>query len=282
MTGADERPLLAGVMGWPVKHSRSPLLFGHWFAQHGIAGAYVRLAVRGEDFEQVLRALPKAGFRGVNVTLPHKLAALTLADEATSAAQAIGAANTLIFRADGEITADNTDGYGFLENVRAGAPGWDPAGGPALVLGAGGAARAILHSLLEAGAPTVRLANRTRETAARLAQRFGSRVQVIDWASRSAACAGAGLIVNTTSLGMTGKPPLKIVLDDAPAASVVTDIVYAPLDTGLLTQARTRGLTTVDGLGMLLHQARPGFRAWFGVEGQVTQELRKAVLEGAM
>jgi shikimate dehydrogenase len=282
MTGTDERPLLAGVMGWPVKHSRSPLLFGHWFARHGIAGAYVRLAVRAEDFGQVLRALPKAGFRGVNVTLPHKLPALALCDEATPAAQAIGAANTLVFQADGRIVADNTDGYGFLENVRAGAPDWDPKAAPALVLGAGGAARAILHSLLEAGVPAIRLANRTRGKSEELAQHFGSRIQVTDWESRSAACAGAGLIVNTTSLGMTGKPPLDIALDEAPAGAVVTDIVYAPLETGILAQARARGLTAVDGLGMLLHQARPGFRAWFGADGQVTPELRKAVLEGAM
>jgi len=282
MTESDERPLLAGVMGWPVKHSRSPLLFGHWFAQHGIAGAYVRLAVREADFETVLRALPKAGFRGVNVTLPHKLPALALADEATQAARAICAANTLVFQTDGRILADNTDGYGFLENVRAGAPDWDPKAAPALVLGAGGAARAILHTLLKAGVPTVRLANRTRGKAEHLAQHFGARIQVIDWEGRSTACGGAGLIVNTTSLGMTGKPPLHIALDDAPAAAVVTDIVYAPLETGLLTQARARGLTTVDGLGMLLHQARPGFRTWFGADGQVTPDLRKAVLEGAV
>lgn len=282
MTEADDRPLLAGVMGWPVKHSRSPLLFGHWFAQHRIAGAYVRLAVRAEDFEQVLRALPKAGFRGVNVTLPHKLSALALADAATPAARAIGAANTLIFQADGRITADNTDGYGFLENLCAGAPDWKPAAAPALVLGAGGAARAILYALLDAGVPAIRLANRTRDKAEGLARHFGPRVQVVDWGSREAACACAGLIVNTTSLGMTGKPPLEISLDAAPASAVVSDIVYAPLETGILARARARGLTAVDGLGMLLHQARPGFRAWFGAEGKVTPALRKAVLEGAM
>ncbi|HSF94313.1 MAG TPA: shikimate dehydrogenase, partial [Thermohalobaculum sp.] len=220
---ADDRPLLAGVMGWPVKHSRSPQLFGHWFARHGIAGAYVRLAVRAADFEMVLRALPKAGFRGVNVTLPHKLAALALADRATPSARAIGAANTLTFQADGTIFADNTDGYGFIENVRAGAPNWRPASAPALVLGAGGAARAILFALLEAGVPAIRLANRTAAKATELAAHFGPRVQVVGWEDRSDAAGGAGLIVNTTSLGMTGKPPLEISLDAAPDTAVVTD-----------------------------------------------------------
>jgi len=284
MTGAattpqgDERPLLAGVMGWPVKHSRSPLLFGHWFTEHGIAGTYVRLAVRAEDFAQVYRALPKAGFRGVNVTLPHKLDALALADEASPAARAIGAANTIVFCADGRIAVDNTDGYGFIQNLYESAPAWRPASGPALVLGAGGAARAILHALLEAGVPEIRLANRSRDKAEALAGHFGPRVRPLDWAERSAAVAEAATVVNTTSLGMTGKPPLEISLDDAPPAALVTDIVYAPLETALLAQARARGLATVDGLGMLLHQARPGFRAWFGADPKVTPALRCAVL----
>ena len=274
----DDRPLLAGVIGWPVKHSRSPLLFGHWFTKHGVAGSYVRLAVREDDFEQVLRALPKAGFRGANVTLPHKLPALALADEATPAAKAIGAANTLIFKADGRIVADNTDGFGFIENVRAGAPEWNPKAAPAVVLGAGGAARAILYTLLDAGAPEIRLANRTREKAQTLAERFGPRITVVDWDDRNAACDGAGLIVNTTSLGMTGKPALEISLDAAPLSAVVTDIVYAPLETAILARARARGLTAVDGLGMLLHQARPGFEAWFGTAPGVTAALRAHVL----
>ncbi len=277
----DDRPLLAGVMGWPVKHSRSPLLFGHWFAEHRIPGAYVRLAVRPGDFEQVFRALPKAGFRGANVTLPHKLAALALADAASPAARAIGAANTLVFGADGKATADNTDGYGFIENLRQCAPAWRPASGPALVLGAGGAARAILHALLEAGVPEIRLANRTRDKAEGLAAHFGPGIRPVDWEDRSAATAGAATIVNTTSLGMTGKPPLEISLDDAPPAALVTDIVYVPLETALLARARARGLAAVDGLGMLLHQARPGFRAWFGADPRVTPALRRAVLEAA-
>ncbi len=280
-----QRPLRAGVIGWPVAHSKSPLIFAHWFAETGVAGSYLRLATRPEDFAAAFRALPKAGFRGVNVTIPHKVRALELADEASEAARAIGAANTIRFDPDGRIFADNTDGYGFIENLREGAPAWNPAAGPALVLGAGGAARAVIHALLEAGAPAIRLANRTRGKAEALAAhfgpRFGSRVEVIDWAARAAATGGAATIVNTTSLGMTGNPALEISLAEAPAPALVADIVYAPLETPLLAAARARGLATVDGLGMLLHQARPGFRAWFGADPAVTKELRRAVLEGS-
>jgi shikimate dehydrogenase len=277
---ANDRPLLAGVMGWPVAHSKSPLIFAHWFARSGIAGSYRRLAVRPEDFAQALNALPRAGFRGVNVTIPHKVAALGLADEASAAASAIGAANTLRFDPDGRIFADNTDGYGFIENLHEGAPAWNPGAGPALVLGAGGAARAVIHALLEAGARKIRLANRTRARAEALAAHFGPRVEPVDWAGRDGALGGAATIVNTTSLGLTGNPPLELALDDAPATALVTDIVYAPLETPLLAAARSRGLATVDGLGMLLHQARPGFHAWFGADPPVTRALRRAVLEG--
>jgi len=275
----DDRPLLAGVMGWPITHSKSPQIFAHWFAETGIAGSYTRLAVPPDDFAEVFRGLYKTGFRGVNVTLPHKLMALHLADEASDAARTIGAANTIRFDPDGRVFADNTDGFGFIENLRDGAPAWNPATGAALVLGAGGAARAVIHALLEAGAPTVRLANRSPDKAEALAAHFGSRVAAIDWTARDGATAGAATIVNATSLGMTGNPPLKISLAEAPATALVTDIVYAPLETPLLADARARGLATVDGLGMLLHQARPGFRTWFGVDPAVTPALRRAVLE---
>ncbi len=277
---SDPRPLLAGVMGWPVAHSRSPLIFAHWFARHNISGAYVRLAVRDQDVGQVLRALPKAGFRGLNVTIPHKLAALELADETSEAARAIGAANTLVFTLDGSIRADNTDAFGFLENLREGASAWKPAAGPALVLGAGGAARAVVHALCSAAVPGIRVANRSRQRARELAAHFGPAVEPVEWAERDAAVAGAALIVNTTSLGMDGQPPLELSLAAAAPAAVVCDIVYAPLVTPLLAAARARGLTAVDGLGMLLHQARPGFRAWFGADPAVDPELRRAVLEG--
>jgi len=278
---AEDRPLRAGVMGWPVAHSKSPLIFAHWFAETGIAGSYSRIAVPPEDFGQAFRALPGSGLCGVNVTIPHKLAALDLADEASPAARAIGAANTIRIDPDSRIFADNTDGYGFIENLREGAPAWDPGAGPALVLGAGGAARAVIHALLEAGVPAIRLANRSRDKAETLAAHFGPRVEPLDWVARDGATGGAATIVNTTSLGMTGNPPLALALDDAPPTALITDIVYAPLETPLLAAARARGLAAVDGLGMLLHQARPGFRAWFGADPAVTPALRRAVLEGA-
>lgn len=274
----DPRPLTAGVCGYPIAQSKSPILFRHWFEIHGIAGQYVPLLVAPEDFETALRTLPKLGFRGTNVTIPHKEAALALADEVSEAAGAIGAANTITFSVEGQIHADNTDGFGFLENLRAGAPDWDPASAPALLLGAGGAARAAIHALLAAGCPEVRLTNRTRARADDLAAHFGPMVTVVDWAERSAAADGAGLIANSTSLGMTGQPPLEMALDFAPSTAVVTDMVYNPLETDLLAVARARQLRTVDGLGMLLHQARPGFRRWFGQEAQVTPALRAACL----
>ena len=279
MTGtADDRPLTAGVMGWPVAHSKSPRLFAHWFARHGIDGRYILLPVREDDFAEVYRALPKAGFRGVNVTIPHKGAALALADEASEAARAIGAANMIRFAPDGRILADNTDAYGFLESLRAGAPDWRAAEGPAVVLGAGGAARAVLHALLGAGAPEIRLANRTRARAEALALAFGPRVRVVAWEEREEALDGAATIVNTSSLGMQGHAPLALRLDAAPRSALVTDIVYVPLETGLLAAARARGMPAVDGLGMLLHQARPAFRAWFGPDPAVDDALRAACL----
>ena len=277
MTAADDpRPLLAGVMGWPIGHSKSPLIFAHWFARHRVPGSYVRLAVRPGDLAEVVRALPKAGVRGVNVTIPHKVAALELADEAGDAARAIGAANTLVFSPEGRTRADNTDAFGFLENLREGAPAWDPADGPALVLGAGGAARAVVHALLAAGVPRIRLANRSRARAEALA---GPRVAVHDWEDREAAIRGAALIVNTTSLGMAGQPPLELSLATAEPETVVHDIVYVPPVTPLIAEARERGLRAVDGIGMLLHQARPGFLAWFGHDPVVDPELRRVVLE---
>ncbi|MDT8344009.1 MAG: shikimate dehydrogenase [Thermohalobaculum sp.] len=280
MTEQDDRPLVAGVAGWPIMQSRSPVLFDHWFGVTGIRGRYVPLAIRPERFAEVYRALPHAGFRGINVTIPHKLDALRLADEASAAARAIGAANMIRFSADGRITADNTDAYGFIENLRHGAPEWVPGAGPALVLGAGGAARAILHGLLAAGVPRIRLANRSADKAAGLAAAFGPRVECVAWRARAAAADGAALIVNATSLGMTGKPALDMPLAAAAPGTVVSDIVYVPLETPLLAAARARGLVAVDGLGMLLHQARPAFHAWFGVDPVVDDALRRACLPG--
>ena len=275
---SDERPLLAGVCGFPIGHSKSPALFAHWFREHGIPGHYVPLRIAPGDFAAVLRGLARAGFRGVNVTVPHKQAALALSDCASPAARAIGAANTLTFGHDGTIQADNSDAYGFIANLRAGAPGWQPGCGPAVLLGAGGAARAAAHVLLEAGVPALRIANRTRDHAEELARHFDERIEIVDWSAREAALEGAGTVVNATSLGMLGKPPLDLRLDAAPRGALVTDMVYNPLVTPFLSGARLRGMPTVDGLGMLLHQARPGFRAWFGRDPEVTDALRAACL----
>ncbi|HEU0222256.1 MAG TPA: shikimate dehydrogenase [Paracoccaceae bacterium] len=271
-------PPLAAVIGWPVGHSRSPRLHGFWLRKYGIEGYYIPIGLHPDHFEAGIRALPKLGFAGVNVTIPYKETVLQLASAVSDRAALIGAANTISFRRDGSIHADNTDGYGFLENLRQNAPGWNPKAGPALVLGAGGAARAVVSALLGAGVPELRLANRTRQRAQNIADACGARVLVVDWHAAEAACAGARTIVNTTSLGMTGQPPLHLSLAAAPSDALVTDIVYSPLITPLLDQARARGLGIVDGLGMLLHQAVPGFEHWFGIRPEVDEALRRAIL----
>jgi len=272
------RARLAGVMGWPVAHSRSPRLHGFWLAQHDIDGAYLPLPVHPQNLAAALRALPLLGFTGVNITLPHKAAALALVDRVSEEAQRIGAINTVVVAADGLLEGSNTDGYGFLAHLKASAPAWRASDGPAVLLGAGGAARAIAVALLGAGVPELRLANRTARRTAELAEALGPRVEPIDWEQRSGALDGAALLVNSTTLGMAGQPPLKISLQRLPRPAVVYDIVYVPLETPLLAAARARGNIPVDGLGMLLHQALPGFAAWFGVTPEVTPELREFVL----
>lgn len=269
---------LAGVMGWPVGHSLSPALHGHWLARYGIRGAYVPLAVPPDRAEQAIRALPSLGFRGVNVTIPHKETAVRSVDRLDAAARRIGAVNTIIVGEDGALEGRNTDAFGFLENLRQASPGWTAAGGPAVVLGAGGAARAVVAALVDGGATDIRVVNRTVERALELGDVFGDRVAGLAWKDASAALDGAGLLVNTTSLGMAGEPALDLDLRGLPTEALVTDIVYAPLLTPLLDVARKRGNPTVDGLGMLLHQARPGFEAWFGVTPTVDAALREAVL----
>ena len=268
--------VLAGVIGDPIGHSRSPRLHGHWLARYGIDGHYVPLRVPATDLDETLRLLPRLGFAGINVTIPHKEAVFDRADEVTDRARAVGAANTLVFR-DGRIHADNTDGIGFLANLRQGAPNWQ-SDRPAIIVGAGGAARGIVDALLTAGVPRVTLANRTTARADALADVFGDRTQVVPWTEVSDALAGQGLLVNTTSLGMTGQPPLTLDLHALPEEAVVTDIVYTPLSTPLLRAAAARGNPVVDGLGMLLHQAVPGFAAWFGTTPEVDDDLRHAVL----
>lgn len=271
---------LAGVMGWPVGHSRSPRLHGFWLERHRIDGAYVPLAVRPEHAVQAIRALPALGFAGCNVTVPHKETALATADEADMVARRIGAVNTLVVLPDGTIHGMNTDAHGFLANLQQRAPGWRVNAGPAVVLGAGGAARAVVAALIDVGAPQVRVVNRNVARAEALAKSIGGPVRVMPWESRAATLGDAALLVNTTTLGMTGQPPLDLSLDKLPLNAVVNDIVYVPLETDLLHRARERGNTVVDGIGMLLHQARPGFAAWFGVEPAVDEALRRAVLEG--
>jgi shikimate dehydrogenase len=275
------RTRLAGIMGWPVSHSRSPALHNFWLDEHGIDGAYVPLPVEPGQLETALRALPALGFRGCNLTIPHKQKAIAIVDRVDPLARRIGAVNTIIVAADGTLEARNTDAYGFRENLRDCAPDWDPAAGPAVVLGAGGAARAIVASLIEAGTAEIRLVNRTLTRAEQIAAELAappSRISVHQWKARDEVVADAGLLVNTTSLGMTGEPGHEMNLSRLPLPAVVIDIVYVPLDTVLLVEARRRGHRTVDGLGMLLHQGRPGFEAWFGTSVQVTHELRAAVL----
>lgn len=268
----------AGVIGWPVSHSRSPRLHGYWLEQYGIDGAYLPLPVAPETVPMALRALPLLGFAGTNVTVPHKEAALATVDEADATARRIGAVNTIVVQNDGRLIGSNTDGFGFMENLAVGAPDW-PSDRPAVVLGAGGASRAIIVSLIDVGVPELRICNRTETRATTLADEFGGPCKVVPWDERSDCLNDAGLLVNTTTLGMTGAEPLSIDLNPMPADAVVTDLVYVPLKTPLLAAAAARGLKSVDGLGMLLHQARPGFAAWFGREPEVTDALRQFVLE---
>lgn len=267
----------AGILGWPISHSKSPRLHGFWLKKYGLLGSYEAMASPPEDFESDLRGLAASGWRGVNVTIPHKEAALALADRATDRARAIGAANTILFR-DGLIHADNTDAFGFSENIEyIAGPHWNKTK-PALILGAGGASRAVIWALLNAGLPELRLANRTRARAEALAGEFGERVWVLDWSAAAAGVPGAGLIVNTTSLGMKDRPALDLDLAAADPTAIAHDIVYTPLETPFLKAAAQVGLKTVDGLGMLLHQGRPGFEAWFGVMPEVDEDLRKVML----
>jgi shikimate dehydrogenase len=274
---------LAGVMGWPVGHSLSPRLHGHWFERYGVDGAYVPLPVRPEDVDLAFEALPRLGFLGWNVTVPHKQAAFRLVDEHDPAAARMGAVNTVLVLEDGRLLGRNTDGLGFLAHLHASAPGWEPAAGPAVLLGTGGAARGIGVALLEAGVPALRLTNRTPERAQALARELaalGRPVAVVPWAERQRALPGAALLVNCTSLGMTGQPPLELELEGLPRAAVVADLVYAPLATPLLRAVQARGHVAVDGLGMLLHQAVPGFAHWGGVMPEVDEALRACVLAG--
>ncbi len=273
----------AFVIGWPISHSRSPLIHGHWLKTYGIAGNYEKIAVKPEDLPAFLASLAERGFAGGNVTVPHKEQALEIAAQATSTARTIGAANTLWLEG-GRLHADNTDAYGFMTHLGVSAPDWTKQDGTVVLLGAGGAARAIVYGFLQAGVERIVLINRSRDRAEALARHFGKRVIVRDWSEREEALGDASVLINTTALGMKGQPPLDIDLTNLRAGSTVADIVYVPLETPLLAAARRLGHTTVDGLGMLLHQAVPGFERWFGVRPEVTPALRDLIvrdIEGA-
>lgn len=269
---------LAGVIGHPIAHSRSPALHGFWLKRYGIKGHYIPMDVDPADLKSCLAVLPKVGFVGLNVTLPHKEAVLALADVVTDRAALIGAANTLIFRKDGKIHADNTDGVGFVANLKQHVPKWNAAAGPAAIFGAGGAARAVIAALIELGVPEIRLSNRTRHRAEALRADFGARIQITDWVQAGNMVQGCSLVINTTSLGMAGKSDFRVPLDAITSDMVVTDLVYTPLMTPFLIEARDRGGHVVDGLGMLLHQATPGFERWFNHRPDVDDETRAAVL----
>ncbi len=270
---------LAGVMGWPVAHSRSPRIHGYWLEEKAIDGAYLPLAVRPEALGAALAALPALGFRGCNLTAPHKEAAVLHMATLSGAARRIGAVNTVTVGEGGALHGDNTDGYGFISHLRQEAPGWKPAA-PVAMLGAGGAARAVVDALVAAGAAEIRIVNRSPERAAALAAAAGGAARSLPWEERGRALEECGLLVNTTQLGQVGKPALALDLERLPAEAVVYDLVYAPLETALLQAARARGNVAVDGLGMLIHQARPGFAAWFGARAEATAALRAFVAEG--
>ena len=276
MSNAD-RFLLAGVMGWPVMHSRSPVLHNYFFRHYGLKGTYVPLAIKPDDLEGALRGLRPLGFSGCNLTIPHKERALAIVDEIDPVARRIGAISCVVVRSDGTLWGTNNDAYGFVQNILQHRPDWRADAGPVVIIGAGGGARAVAWSLAERGARDIRLVNRTLARARALAQEFDSPMKVVAWDDRHRALEGAAMLVNTTSQGMVGNPPLDLDLESLPTSALVTDIVYAPLETPLLAAARRRGNPTVDGLGMLLHQARPAWKAWFGIEPDITPELRALV-----
>lgn len=275
---SDSKIPLAAVIGHPVAHSKSPNVHGYWLRKYGLKGHYIPMDIEPDKLADLLPRLADLGFVGANVTIPHKERVMEIADLITDRATLIGAANTLIFRKDGRIHADNTDGYGFIENIRQAIPDWNPKSGPAVVFGAGGACRAVLASLIDVGVPRIILTNRTRIRAEKLREDFGNRVQVVEWVQAGNVLEEADLVVNTTSLGMTGKPEMRVPLDGLRPGAIVNDLVYTPLQTRLLATAEDRGCRVVDGLGMLLHQAVPGFERWFGKRPVVDENVRAAVL----
>jgi shikimate dehydrogenase len=272
-----DRYLLAGVMGDPVMHSRSPALHGYWLKTYGLTGSYLPLAIKREGLHAALRALPALGFSGCNLTIPHKESALAIMDSVDPVAKRIGAMNCVVVRPDGSLAGFNYDAFGYIVSIREVQPGWRADRGPIVLLGAGGSARAVLVGLIDQGAREIRLVNRTRARAEGLARELGGPITPLPWDDRAKALAGAAMLINTTNQGMSGEPPLDLALDALPASALVSDIIYIPRETPLLAAARRRGNPTVNGLGMLLHQARPAFHAWFGIMPEVTAELRAMI-----
>ena len=273
----DKHYTLAGVMGWPVAHSRSPAIHNHWIRHHGLNGSYVLLPVQPDRLVDAVRGLRALGFAGCNLTIPHKVAAMPLMDRIDPLATRIGAINTIVVEPDGTLAGYNNDAYGFIQSLLDAQPDWRADAGPVTVLGAGGAARAILVALAERGAKEIRLCNRSLDKAQALAAEFGGPIRAYPWEQREEALEGAALLVNSTSLGMKGQEPLTLSLARLPQHALVCDVIYVPLETPLLTAARERGNATVNGLGMLLNQARPAFARWFGVTPEVTPELRRMI-----
>jgi shikimate dehydrogenase len=275
---ANDKPYtLAGVMGWPVAHSRSPTIHNHWIRQHDLNGSYVLLPVQPDRLGDAVRGLRALGFAGCNITIPHKVAAMALMDHIDPLAARIGAINTIVVEPDGLLSGYNNDAYGFIQSLLDAQPDWRADAGPVTVLGAGGAARAILVALAERGAKEIRLCNRSLDKAQALAAEFGAPIRALPWEQRDDALDGCALLVNSTSLGMKGQDPLVLSLDRLPRHALVCDAIYVPLETPLLAAARARGNATVNGLGMLLNQARPAFARWFGVTPEVTPELRRMI-----
>ena len=272
-----DRFLMAGVMGYPVMHSRSPMLHNYWLDQYGLVGRYMPLAVKPDGIERALRALPALGFAGCNLTMPHKETAVPIMDRVSPLVQRIGAMNCVVVAPDGTLEGHNFEAFGYAESIVQACPGWRADAGPIVVLGAGGGARAVVAGLAERGAREIRVVNRSRERAETLAAVLGKPAIVVDWAERHEAIADANLVVNATNQGMHGAPPLDIALNRLPAEAVVSDLIYAPKETPFLAAARARGNRTVNGLGMLLNQARPAFNAWFGVMPEATAELRAMI-----
>jgi shikimate dehydrogenase len=282
MASPDPHPsrfLLAGVMGWPVMHSRSPILHNYWFRQHGLAGTYVPLAIEPQSLAAALRALHPLGFAGCNLTIPHKQKAMAIVDEVDTVAKRIGAISCVVVRPDGSLAGSNNDCYGFIHNLKQERPGWRADAGPVVVLGAGGGSRAVCYGLAQEGAKEIRLVNRTLARAQGIASEFGGPIRAVPWEQRHEVLDGAAMVVNTTSNGMVGQPALDIDLERLPKSALAADIIYIPLETPFLAAARKRGNPTVNGLGMLLHQGRPAWKAWFGIEPAVTAELRAMVEE---